>query len=181
MIESELIQKLRNGEEPAFTELVLATSSRLMTVARIYTHTHQDAQDVLQDAYIICFEKIGFFKGDEPKAFYSWLKRITINLALATKRVKYKNAEMSLDLMNADAPFDAHILSRLSRQELMKLIFDLPPGYRKVFALFVVEGYSHKEIAEKLGVAPSTSRSQFIRAKRILQKQVKQLQNFDIA
>lgn len=181
MIEATLIQKLRNGEEPAFTEMVLTTSQRLMTVARIYTHSLEDAQDVLQDAYIICFEKINSFSGNEPKAFYGWMKRITINLALSKNKKKYRTKETSLELIKTETPFDAQILSGLSSQEIMSLVFNLTPGYRQVFALFVIEGYSHKEIAEQLGISPSTSRSQFIRAKRVLQKKVKQLQNFDVA
>ena len=180
MIKSKLIQRLRNGEESAFTELVLATSARLMTVAKIYSHSIEDAQDVLQDAYIICFEKVNSFVGDEPKAFYGWLKRITINLALSKNKKKYMTQETSLEIIKVDRPFEAHILSALSRQEIMKLVLDLPAGYRQVFALFVIEGYSHKEIAAQLDITASTSRSQFIRAKRVLQKQVTQLQNFDV-
>ncbi len=180
MIKSELILRLRKGQEPAFTELVLATSDRLMTVAKIYANSAEDAQDILQDAYIIFFEKVSTFSGDEPKAFYAWMKRITINLALSKNKKRYKQVETSLDAMEMDMPFDAQILSAMSRQEIMTLVLDLPAGYRQVFALFVIEGYSHREIAEQLGIEPSTSRSQFIRAKRILQKKVGLLQNFDI-
>jgi len=181
VIQSSLIDKLRMGEEPAFEELVLATSSRLMTVAKVYTNSPQDAQDVLQDAYIICFEKIETFVGNEPKAFYGWMKRITINLSLAKNRKKYKKAETSLDAMVLDSPFDAEILSEMSKQEIMELVFELSPGYRQVFALFAIEGYSHKEIGEQLGITASTSRSQFIRAKRILQEKITQLQNYNVA
>ena len=146
-----------------------------MTVAKVYTNSNEDAQDVLQDALIIVFEKVSTFKGENPAAFYSWMKKITINLALGLNRKKSKTMESSLDELNIDRPFDAQILEKLGQQEIMKLIYSLPLGYRQVFALFVIEGYSHKEIAKKLDIKPSTSRSQLIRAKRLLQKEIEQL------
>lgn len=175
MLQASIIQRLRNGEEPAFTELVLSTSSRLMTVAKVYTDSVQDAEDILQDAYVIVYQKIGMFVGDEPKAFYGWMKRILINLALSKNKKKYKKLEQSLDTMVVDQPFNANVLSNLSRDEIMQLVFSLPSGYRQVFALFAIEGYSHKEIAEQLGVKVSTSRSQFLRAKRVMQEKVNRL------
>jgi len=152
-----------------------------MTVARVYATSKEDAQDVLQDAYVICFNKVHTFQGNEPKAFYGWMKKITMNLAFSKNRKKHKKVETSLDGMALDQPFDAQILSAMSRQEIMELVFSLPEGYRQVFALFVIEGYSHKEIAKKLNITPSTSRSQLLRAKRVLQIKIKQLQNFDVA
>lgn len=175
MIDQQLIQRLKGNEEPAFKELVLHHSYKLMTVAKVYTHSIHDAQDVLQDALIIIFEKVSTFQGDNPAAFYTWMKRIVINKALSLKRKASRTRETSLDEMNVDQPFDANILSKLSQEEIMKLIYELPLGYRQVFALFVIEGYSHKEIATKLKIKPSTSRSQFIRAKRLLQKEIELL------
>lgn len=175
----QLIHELKNGEESAFKELVLTFSKSLMTVSKVYTNSLEDAEDVLQDAFIIIFEKISTFTGIEKKMFFGWMKRITINLALSKNKKKYKIMEQSLDALELDQAIDAQILSDLSEQEIMKMIFELPAGYRQVFALFAIEGYSHKEIAEKLNIASSTSRSQFVRAKRILQKQVNQ--HFKIA
>lgn len=181
MFETDLIHRLRKGEEPAFTELVLATSHRLMSVAKVYTNTLEDAQDVLQDAYIICFEKVNTFKGDEPKAFYGWMKKITINLAFSKNSNKYKKLETSLEDVGIDQPLDAQILSNLSQQEIMNLVFNLPAGYKQIFALFAIEGYSHKEIATLLGIKTSTSRSQFVRAKRLLQEKFNHIQSYDAA
>lgn len=179
MIGSGLIQRLKRREESAFTELVLSTSLRLMTVAKVYAHTHEDAKDVLQDTYIICFEKVPTFDNNDPKAFYSWLKKIAINTALSKNKKKYRHVEQSLELTEQDHPFDARIINELSKQELMELVFKLPTGFRQVFALFVIEGYSHKEIGEMLGISSSTSRSQFVRAKRVLQKKIQQQYSLD--
>ena len=175
MIDKHLIKRLKENDESAFKELVHQHSFRLMTVAKVYTHSLHDAQDVLQDALIIVFEKISNFKGDNPAAFYGWMKKITINRALGLNRKKFKSMESSLEDLKDDQPFDAHILSKLSQQEIMKLIYSLPIGYRQVFALFVMEGYSHKEIAKMLEIQPSTSRSQFTRAKAMLKRELEQL------
>lgn len=179
MIKPHLIQRLKKGEESAFSELVLSTSLHLMTVAKVYTNSYEDAEDVLQDAYIICFEKITSFDNNEPKAFYSWLKRVTINTAISKGRKKYRQSEKSLDVVENEYAFDAKIINELSKKELMELIFRLPTGFRQVFALFVIEGYSHKEIGEMLGITSSTSRSQFVRAKRILQKEIRKHYSLD--
>lgn len=177
----DLIDRLRKGLEPAFTELVLASSQQLMAVALVYADSKQDAQDILQDAYIIFFQKIGQFRGDEPKAFYGWMKRITINLAISKNRKKYKTMESSIETLKTDQPIDANIFSQMNKDEIMELVFNLPSGYRQVFALFAIEGFSHKEIADKLGIKASTSRSQFIRAKRVLQEKIMKLQNSDVS
>lgn len=176
----ELIERLKKGEESAFTELVLATSMRLMTVAKVYTQNDQDAQDVLQDAYITCFEKVALFENNGPKAFYSWLKRITINTAISKYRKKYRHMEQSLEITQGEQSFDAGIISELSQKELMEKVFELPAGFRQIFALFVIEGYSHKEIGEMLGIKSATSRSQFVRAKRALQKKIQSPFRLDV-
>jgi len=170
----KLLGGLKKDEEAAFKELVLTFSKNLMTVSKVYTNSVEDAEDVLQDAFIIIFEKISTFQGTEKKMFFGWMKRITINLAINKNKKKYKKMEQSLDALDLDHGFDAQILSTLSEQEIMQMIFELPSGYRQVFALFAIEGYSHKEIATQLDITSSTSRSQFVRAKRILQKKINQ-------
>jgi len=175
MSHTGLIQRLRNGEEPAFTELVLSFSSRLMTVAKVYTNSEADAQDVLQDAFIIVFQKVSSFVGDNPQAFFAWMKRITINLAITKNKKTYKKMEQSLQASGVDHAFDEQLIAKLSRAEIMELVYKLPAGYKQVFALFVLEGYSHKEIAEQLDITSSTSRSQLVRAKKLLQVQVNNL------
>lgn len=175
MSHTGLIQRLRNGEEPAFRELVLSFSSRLMTVAKIYTDSAADAEDVLQDAFIVVFQKVTSFRGDNDLAFFGWMKRITINLAISKNRKTYKRVEQSLQASGIDHPFDEQLIAKLSKDEIMNLVYNLPSGYRQVFALFVLEGYSHKEIAEQLGITSSTSRSQLVRAKKLLQTQINHL------
>lgn len=173
MSENNLIQRLRDGNESAFKELILSFSSKLMTVAKVYTDSVEDAEDVLQDAFIVSFEKIHKFHGDEIKAFYGWMKRVTINLALDKNKKKYKKMEIGLG--SQDISMDETAISKMTSDEIMEIIFSLPSGYKQVFALHVLEGYSHKEISELLGVKPSTSRSQLVRAKSILRDKVNNL------
>lgn len=172
MLICQLISRLKNNEEPAFDELVLTFAARLMTVAKVYTHNSADAKDILQDAFIIIFQKIGSFQGSEEKLFYGWMKRIVINLALAKNKKSTRRQESELDLIVEDIGIDAEVLSMLNQKDIMDLIFELPNGYREVFALFVIEGYSHKEIGNKLDIKESTSRSQFTRAKRVLRAKI---------
>ena len=171
----KLITGLKEGKEEAFKKLVFTYSARLMTVARIYSASEQDAEDMLQDAFILVFRKVGGFQGSEEKAFFGWMKRIIINLCLSRSQKRYLKLEKSLDAMIIDQGIEPNIVAKLSHDEIMKLVFNLPDGYRQVFALFAIEGYSHKEVAEKLSIGESSSRSQYLRARRILQSKIANL------
>jgi len=146
-----------------------------MTVAKIYCRSEAEAQDILQEAYVRVFKKIDSFIGYQEAAFYGWLKRIVINLALSRGQKKYKSMEQSLETTFVDKNIEPEVLSTLNHDEIMGLVFNLPDGYRQVFALFAIEGYSHKEVAERLNIGESSSRSQFLRARKLLQKQIKNL------
>lgn len=83
--------------------------------------------------------------------------------------------EQSLETTTVDKNIEPEVLGDLNHEEIMNLVFNLPDGYRQVFALFAIEGYSHKEVAEQLNIGESSSRSQFMRARKLLQKQIKNL------
>jgi len=171
----KLIKNLKKGDQLAFKDLVFHFSSRLMTVARIYSRSEEDAKDVLQDAFILVFRKIDQFHGDEEKHLYGWIKRIIINLCLSRNQRKYRTMESSLDAFSQDRGVNSVAISNLTHQEIMDMVFRLPEGYRQVFALFAIEGYSHKEIAERLNIGESSSRSQYSRARKILQQEFNNL------
>ena len=172
---TELIYKLKKGEESAFKELVLAYSGRLLTIAKIYSRNSEDARDMLQDAFIVIFNKISKFDAKVEKALYAWMKKIVINLCLSRNQKKYLKMEQSIENMTLHHAVDAMAITELSHEEIIKLINELPDGYRQVFALFAIEGYSHKEIAHKLSIGESSSRSQYLRARRLLQIKVTNL------
>jgi len=162
-----LITKLKEGEESAYKELVMKFSRRLMTVAKIYSRNEEEAKDILQDAFILVFRKIQI----EEAAFYGWMKRMVINLCLSRNQKKYRSMESSMEVIGQDKGIQAEAINNLSHDEIMEMVFNLPDGYKQVFALYAVEGYSHKEIAKTLGIKESSSRSQYSRARKILQSE----------
>lgn len=164
-----LIARLKKGEQLAYKELVFSFSARLLTVARIYSKNDEDAKDVIQDAFILVFQKIKNFEGTEVAAFYGWMKRIVINICLTKSQKMFRKKEHSIETMVIDRGIDSEAISVMTHKEIMELVFSLPDGYRQVFALYAIEGYSHKEIADQLSIGESSSRSRYSRAKKMLQ------------
>jgi len=169
------IQRLAQGDESAFKQLVLDNTQKLMAVAKIYASSIHEAQDNLQDTFIVVLNKIGEFRGSEDYQLYAWMKQILIYKSLNKNQKVYKRLESSIDLVKEQTQLEASAISQLSHQEIVDLVYNLPEGYKQVFALYVIEGYSHKEIGLKMGIAESSSRSQFSRAKKILQNKINEL------
>ncbi|PSR11761.1 MAG: RNA polymerase subunit sigma-24 [Bacteroidetes bacterium] len=172
MTESEIIRGCQRGKAKYQKELVLRYSPQLMTVARRYCRDDHAARDVLQEAFIKVFRAIDRY---EPTgAFPAWLRRIVINAALQTKdKASYQREQTNLDAV-AHPLVAPNVLSQMGAEELIALIQQLPDGFRDVFNLYVLEGYSHDEIADMLGIAPGTSRSQLVRARQKLQAMILQ-------
>ncbi|MEM1320937.1 MAG: RNA polymerase sigma factor [Bacteroidota bacterium] len=141
-------------------------ADQLMNICLRYTQDVPQAEDVLQNAFIKIFTKIKEFRMGEG-SFEGWMSRITVNEALMlyrkNKRTFYDNTAKELD-----PEIDAEVLLQLEAEDILKLIQQLPDGFRVVFNLYVIEGYDHKEIGEMLGITASTSRSQLARAKKML-------------
>jgi RNA polymerase sigma factor (sigma-70 family) len=145
-------------------------AGKLMTICLRYSCDKPEAEDMLQDAFIKIFSHIRQYKFEG--SLEGWMKRIVVNCALKTIQKK-KTRFIEISNHDAAAPqSDSFVLSSLSEDELIKLISNLPDGYRIVFNLYVMEGYSHDEIAEMLGIQPATSRSQLVKARKLLQKQI---------
>lgn len=170
-----LISQLKKQEEQAYKKLVFAYSKKLMSVARLYATSMQEAQDNLQDTFVVVFDKISEFKGDHEGQLYSWMKQILIFKSLNKNQKKYKHVESSLDNAFEQSTIEADAISQLTHKEIIKIVYELPQGYKEVFALYAIEGYSHKEIGQKMGIAESSSRSQYSRAKKILQQKINEL------
>lgn len=170
-----LIIGLKKGEEQAFKKLVFAYSKKLMSVARLYAKSMPEAQDNLQDTFLVVFDKVSEFKGNHEGQLYSWMKQILIFKSLTKNQKKYKRVESSMENIVEPTTIEADALSQLSHKEIIKIVQSLPDGYKEVFALYAIEGYSHKEIGEKMGIAESSSRSQYSRAKKILQIRINEL------
>jgi RNA polymerase sigma-70 factor (ECF subfamily) len=141
----------------------------MMGVCLRFANCTEEAEDMLQNGYIKVFENIHTFKG--TGSLEGWIRKIMINEALNHIR---KNKAMKLNMDIEDVgymlPAQSHIAENLNAQDLLKIIQHLPVGFRTVFNLYAIEGYSHKEIADQLGITESTSKSQYSRARAHLQK-----------
>ena len=134
------------------------------------------AEDILQDGFVTLFTHLGSYKGDG--SFEGWARRIFVTTALMYLRKK-DALKMSDDLEAARGlkTDTASQVQNIGYKELMKLIMTLPPGFRTVFNMYAIEGYSHKEISEMLGISETTSRTQLSRARTWLQEKIKKREN----
>ena len=167
MSESDLIKGCLEGDRRAQEYLYQRFSPKMYGVCLRYAGKAEDAQDILQDGFVKIFKNLHMYRGDG--SFEGWIRRIFVNTAIEHYRRQVnlypvtENHESLLETKEISA-FDS-----LSVKDLMKIIQQLSPGYRTVFNLYVVEGYSHKEIAEMIGISEGTSKSQLARAKGVLQ------------
>ena len=146
----------------------------MLAVCLRYVNDMETARDLLQDGFVRVFMNIHSYTG--TGSFEGWLRKIFVNGALEYLRKsdvlrESTDLDSSADLVQSDSSAIEH----LSAAELMKLIQELPVGFRTVFNMFAIEGYSHKEISEALGITEITSRSKFTRARQLLQKRIKEL------
>ncbi len=150
----------------------------MLAVCLRYTRHRMEAEDVLQDAFIKVFDSIHTFQS--RGSFEGWIRKIVINTALKNHRKKQNQQEqIGLELAD-DLPAEPSIFAHLQEEELLKLINRLPDGYRLVFNLYAIEGYSHREIADMLGIEEGTSRSQLLKARKLLQAQIAVLQKIAV-
>jgi len=172
--EAQLIQNCQQGNLDAFKSLYELHKHRIYNLAYRIHGDHEDAQDSVQDAFVIIYKKIDSFRGDS--AFSTWLYRIVVNTCLNNMRKsKSHGAKDFVNLSDAeniveDANFDQHKPLEIILDEEIK---NLPPGYRTIFVLYEIEGFSHEEISKMLNKSVGTSKSQLHRAKQLLQKRLK--------
>jgi RNA polymerase sigma-70 factor (ECF subfamily) len=132
------------------------------------------AQDVLQDTFVKIFAHIGNYKSEG--AFEGWLKKIAVNTCLDQLRKDKKLlTDVSLDDVSHKLAHQDYIVEKLMADDLLKLVQALPDGYRTVFNLFAIEGYSHQEISVQLGISESTSKTQYLRARAYLKDRIENI------
>ena len=164
-----LITEAKQGSAAAQKLLFTRFASRMQVVCRRYVKSPEDAEELLLNGFFKFFSKIDSFSYQGEAALYAWLKQIMINECLMFLRSKNAFA-MVTEAEAGEVGFSEDILDQLSADEILKLILTLPVGYRTVFNLYAVEGYQHAEIAGLLGISEGTSRSQYSKAKQLLQK-----------
>lgn len=174
MTEKELIKGCIREDAQCQKLLFQQFSGKMMAVCVRYARHRLEAEDMLQEAFVKVFNKIDkfAFKG----SFEGWVRRIVVNTALKHHQRKYFTNEQIAVEHFPDQPTAPLAYSQLGEQELLAMISRLPEGYRVVFNLYAIEGYSHREIAELLSIQESTSRSQLVKARKMLQVQLEKLQ-----
>jgi RNA polymerase sigma-70 factor (ECF subfamily) len=166
--EDDLIKGCLRRDPNAQQQLFDIYSSKMYGVCYRYVKHAMEAEDVLVVAFTKVFERIGQFKNEG--SFEGWIRRIMINESLTYLRKK-RTMYVETDLEKADREPDYSQLSNhLEAEDLLKMIDQLPPGYRVVFNMYAIDGYTHKEIADQLGINENTSKSQLSRARTYLQK-----------
>lgn len=171
MEDEDLVAACLSGNVQAQRSLFDRFSPLMLGVAIRYIGDKERAEDVLQDGFIKVFQNLKRFKN--IGSLEGWIRRIIVNTALdqLRKDKKYQR-DIQLDDSNFKIVQKSEAESNLQAEVLMEIIQQLPEGYRVVFNLFAIEGYSHKEIAEQLGISENTSKSQYSRAKSSLRNEL---------
>lgn len=168
--EKELIEGCRKGSRASQKALYDHFCKKMMVVCLRYAKSTAEAEDILQEGFVRVFQGLDGFRQDAK--LETWMTRIMVNTALNHHRKKLYLFPM-VDIEKTDLTEDEISLSGLHFSELIKMIQTLPQGCQIVFNLFAIEGYSHSEISEKLGISEGTSKSQYARARMLLQEKIK--------
>ncbi|RIV27482.1 RNA polymerase sigma factor [Fibrisoma montanum] len=175
MTDLDLLRACQRNDPRAQTALYHRFRGRLMGLCRRYARSRPEAEDMFQEGFIRIFQQLHTI--EQPDRLLPWMKRVMVNTAI---NIYHKNhrllAETDYDAAQ-DMGTDDHLdtLARLSADELVLLVQDLPDGYRMVFNLHVVDGFNHPEIAQMLGISEGTSKSQLARARAALKEKLKKL------
>lgn len=167
--EKALIDGCLAGDTLCQRQLFDLHAGNMMTVCLRYAADQMEAEDLLMEAFVKVYRYMHQYKFEG--SFEGWMRRIVVNTALKKlqkKKLYFEEIKPEKITENADASAYMH----LGEKELLDLIRGLPDGYRIVFNLFVIEGYNHDEIADMLNIQPGTSRSQLVKARKLLQQKI---------
>lgn len=169
MTDEQIVQGCIKKDAIAQRHLYERFSRKMMGVCLRYFDSREEAEDVVQNGFISVFQNMESFKGSG--SLEGWIRKIMVNTALTEIR-KNKKLKQNIDLDSVEfmIPSSNYMSESFAAKDLLKIIQTLPTGFRTVFNLYAIEGYSHKEIGEMLGISEGTSKSQYSRAKAHLQK-----------
>lgn len=173
--ESELIEECRKGERACQKALYDRFCKKMMVVCLRYSKSTEEAEDILQEGFVRVFQGLKGFRHDAK--LETWMTRIMVNTALNHHRKKMYLYPM-VDIEEVNLPQPETSLAGLHFSQLLDMIQSLPQGCQVVFNLFAIEGYSHREIAGLLGISEGTSKSQFARARMLLQEKLNKEQGY---
>jgi|ERR1051326_6739571 RNA polymerase sigma-70 factor (ECF subfamily) len=172
MTDEELVKGCIAKNQSAQKTLFEKFNRKMMGICLRYAERTEEADDMLQNGFIRVFEKIETFRADG--SLEGWVRKIVVNESLTWLR-KNKASKMNIDIDDAkySIPGNNHVGENVNEKDLLKMIQALPVGFRTVFNMYAIEGYTHKEIGEMLGISEGTSKSQYSRAKGHLQNMLK--------
>ncbi|MEI6408109.1 MAG: sigma-70 family RNA polymerase sigma factor [Bacteroidota bacterium] len=168
--DQELVSGVLKGSQPHQSALYRQYSVPMFRVVLRFARDKAEAEDMLQDGFIRVFRDMNQFRGDG--ALGGWIRRIMVNTALSHLRKQKDFIRDTADFSPYEHKFrtDEDVASNMDAESLLKLLHRLPPGYRAVFNLYAIDGFSHEEIADQLGITVGTSKSQLFKAREFLKK-----------
>jgi RNA polymerase sigma factor (sigma-70 family) len=167
--EPELIKGLQKGDGKAHKFVYDQYAGIMLGICLRYLKNQMDAEEVMLTGFVKIFQNVGQF--EHKGSFEGWMKRVVINEALGFLRKK-EPLHLAIEKDHIQLPSEASAESDLAVEDLLNLLHELPAGYRTVFNMYAIEGYSHKEIAEMLDISEGTSKSQLSKARALLQKRL---------
>lgn len=172
-ISADILKGCRSGKRAAQEQLYRLLTPRLFPVCLRFASSRSEAEDYMQESWIRIFQKIPDFRSEG--SFEGWARRITVTTCLEDLRRRNVLAETTADLPALTISEDSTAISGISAAELIALIQTLPAGYRTIFNLYVMEEFTHEEIALRLGISEGTSKSQLARARQLLRDKITHL------
>jgi RNA polymerase sigma-70 factor (ECF subfamily) len=173
----DLLEGCKAGDRKSQEMLYNACSGKMLGVCMRYAKDHFEAEDMMQTGFIKIFKKINDFRGEG--SFEGWMRRIMVHTSIEFYRKNLRSLNV-VDIdetheQSASTDFD---MSSINVKDLMRIIQNLSNGYRMVFNMYAIEGYSHKEIGKQLGISEGASKSQLSRARAILREQILKLEGY---
>lgn len=171
----DLIKGCRKNDRKAQERLFKMSYPLALTVCRRYTRDLEEAQSVVNEGMLKVFRELDQYSPE--LSFGGWVRRIMVNTSIDHFRRNKRHLDRYSEL-DYEVPlnhFEEDILDKISAEEILTLVRELPPAYQMVFSLYAVEGYTHREIAEKLGISEGTSKSNYSKARAKMQKAIASL------
>ena len=176
MDDTTLVIECVKGNIRAQRELFDKYAQKMLGVCMRYTKNTEQAEDILQDGFIKVYGKLKDFKNEG--SLEGWIRRVMVNTALDQIRKNGKQlGEVNIDDVGYKIENNSFTLEKMMAEDLMKLVQSMPEGYKVVFNMFAIEGYSHGEIAKTLGISENTSKSQYSRARTYLKERLEKAQS----
>jgi RNA polymerase sigma factor (sigma-70 family) len=166
----DLIKKCKAGDRKSQELLYKQFAAKMLGVCMRYATDRMEAEDMLQNGFIRVFGKLNDYRGEG--SFEGWVRRIMVHSSIEYYRKHHKMVHVTDSDETLEQPVNAEIFAKLGARDLMNLIQQLAPGYRIVFNLYAIKGYSHKEIGAMIGISEGASKSQLSRARAILKEQI---------